>query len=113
MSDNYFKGCPPKMGGFREITEYKTSAFVDNDLQNYFGLPRDDSYRLFLQKNGVNLMHTEYAYLRNNHSCFANRCIYNNPRTLINPAVFTQDMNIYNNMPQGIQCKRYADYRLI
>ena len=112
MCDNFFKGCPPKMGGFREITEYKTNAFMENDLQRYFGTPRDDMYRVYLQQNGMNLMNNEWIYLRNNHSCFANRCIYSNPRTLVPPVVFTNDMHIYNNVPQGIPCKQYADYRL-
>lgn len=112
MVDNYFKGCPPKMGGFREITEYKSSTLVNNDLQRYFHTPRDDDYRFYLQNNGRNILNAEYLYYRNNNSCFSNRCIYNNPTTLIPPYVFQKDMYIYNNVPQGIPCQQYNDYRL-
>lgn len=112
MTDNYFRGCPPKMGGFREITEYQTSAIVDNNLQKRFNLPRDDEYRFFLQNNGNRLMNIQYLYYKYNNSCFNNRCIYSNDTTGIDPIVFTRDMYIYNNMPKGIPCQRYKDYRL-
>lgn len=117
MTDNYFKNCPPKMGGFREMTDYRTATLANESIKKINNISRDDNYRYYLQTQGSKLANNEWNYLRDNHSCWTNQCIFNQRRTLIDPSVFTQEMIKNNTLltqtpTPGYPCKRYPDYRL-
>lgn len=115
MTDNFYKGiCPPKSGpGFRELSNYTNNLNMNLNISNKNSIKRDDEYRLFLQKNGMKIIENEWNKLRNNNSCAPNNCIFKNPKTLVHPYTFNEEMERNNNtLTQKYECKQYDDYRL-
>jgi hypothetical protein len=102
--DNYFLNCPPKMGGFREITNYKTNILYNEFIKYKMGLLRDDDYRIFLQRNGNNLIDANNIYLYDNYYCWNNKCAFNQKRTLVHPVVFDQEMERNNDYSKRFDC---------
>ena len=98
MTDNYFIGCPPKMGGFREMTSYYPNTVLNEQIRFNNDIRRDDEYRYFLQQNAENLEKTEWDYLRSNYSCFPNECIFDNKRTLVHPKTFNDEIKKYDTL---------------
>ena len=98
MADNFYKGCPPKMGGFRELTSYYPNTVLNEQIRFNNNIRRDDEYRYFLQQNAEDLEKKEWEYLRTNYSCFPNECIFDNKRTLIHPKVFNEELYKYNTL---------------
>jgi hypothetical protein len=115
--DNYYKNCPAKMDDGRFTTNYKTSSCINEYIKYVNGITRDDDYRLFLQMNADKLMNIEWDHLKKNDSCWNNACVHNYPLRM-DPRDFTKerlDANLLfqkNSLPDTLQCKRYADYRL-
>jgi hypothetical protein len=114
MTDNYFKGCPAKMGDARFLTDYRSSTTRDQYNKHINHIVRDDDYRMFLQKNGANIMDKEWTYLRKNESCWPNECIHIFP-TRSTPGMLFEEMNLYDNVREkgcGPKCKPQPDYRV-
>ena len=117
MCDNYFQNCPPKMGGFREITDYQTNAFTNELMKQKLNIVRDDQYRVYLQTHGQQILDNTWNYFKDNYSCWNNQCIFTNPRTMVNPIVFPAEMKRWNGLMDNTNiyyypCETKPDYRL-
>ena len=117
MCDNYFQNCPPKMGGFRELTNYQTDAFINEQIKQNLNIVRDDQYRVFLQNNGQQILDNTWDFYKNNYSCWNNQCIFRNKRTIIPPTVFPEEMKRWNGLTDNSNiyiypCELSPDYRL-
>lgn len=110
MCDNFYTNCPPRMGGFREITEYKTPGLLEENIKDYFGIVRDDTYRIFLQQNGQQILNMERQFLNDNYACHNNRCVFHQPYTLVDPVTYTDEMLRYNYQADQIPCYPYKNY---
>lgn len=117
MGDNFFNTCPAKSGpGFRELGNYTNNVNMNQRIAYNNGISRDDEYRLFLQQNGQKIINSEWNYLKNNNSCWLNGCIFDNPKTLVHPVIFNEEMKKNNGILTGRQteeyaCRKYKDYR--
>ena len=115
--DNYYKNCPPRMDDGRFTTNYKTSSTIEEYIKYVNGITRDDDYRLFLQLNATKMMDSEWMWFRKNDSCWNNACVHNYPLRM-DPKDFEQERKKANmlfqkkQLPDNLQCPRYADYRL-
>jgi hypothetical protein len=119
--DNYFHNCPPMMEDQgRPLSDFKSSTRRNEYIKYINDIWRDDEYRLFLQKNGKEIMDREFAYHKQNNSCFVNPCVHIYP-TRQSPRQFVQERQAYDsifNLKTNKQfanlrvCPPYADYRL-
>src|SRR5690606_28863493 len=119
--DNYFQSCPPMMeDGGRHMNDYQSATRRNEYIKYVNDIWRDDQYRLFLQLNGKEIMDREWAYNRQNNSCWVNDCVHNYP-TRQNPRQFFQEREAYDSifnlktnkeMAPLRQCRKYRDFRL-
>lgn len=117
MCDNFYNNCPPKMNYFdRMIGSYEPNTALNQKIAYSNGISRDDDYRTFLQMNGAELADQEWAYLRQNNSCFPNECVFTNKRSLVHPSYFEGEMKRNNELltapHEPYICKPYADNRM-
>ncbi len=115
--DNFFKNCPAVMSDGRQFTDYKTDTRRNEYIKYINNVIRDDDYRVFLQKNGENILDNEWQYNKKQMSCHENECIHKYPtRTL--PQYFPKERQAFDdlfapNRPhQNHTCENYKDYRL-
>ena len=118
--DNFYSNCPPMMSDSRHLTDYRSSIRMNDYIRYVNNIWRDDDYRLFLQKNGKQIMDREWKYLKKNSSCFVNPCVHNYP-TRVNNNQLIQEKIIYDsifdkNTNEQLKafrvCCQYDDYRL-
>lgn len=117
MTDNYFKNCPAKMSFPIHFTDWKTATRRNEYVKYINDIVRDDDYRMFLQKNGGQLMENDWAYSKNKMGCWENGCIHVYPTRTI-PQFFPQERRDFDAFfnpkvrPYLInRCKKYADYK--
>lgn len=118
MCDNFFGcQCPPKSGpGFRELTNYKNSTLMNEEIRYANKIPREDQYRQFLINNGKEMSNQEWNYMRANHSCWLNECAFRS-NTMIPPSQFPYEMDRNNQLltnpnHEPYVCKKYQDMRM-
>lgn len=119
--DNYFKNCPPMMEDQgRHLGDYKTATRRNEYIKYINDIVRDDQYRLFLQKNGKEILDREWSWQRKNNSCWENDCVHNYPTRSL-PRHMWQEREAYDSItnPKTHQalaplrkCESWADYRL-
>lgn len=119
--DNYFQNCPAMMNdGFRAITDYQTPTRRNEYIKYVNDIQRDDQYRLFLQLNGQKILDREWAYLRQNHSCWDNDCVHKYPLRQ-STAQFIEERQLYDSifdkrtnaqLANMRVCTKYPDFRL-
>jgi hypothetical protein len=114
MTDNYWKGCPPKMSDGRFLTDYRTAVRREEYIKQLNGFIRDDEYRMFLVNNASDIANNTWSHLRQNNSCWLNECVHNYP-TRVNPAQFVEERKNYDQLRKPHEpkfvCKVYRDYR--
>lgn len=78
--DNFFHDCPPMMSdGGRQLGDFKTATRRNEYIKYINDIWRDDRYRLFLQKNGKEILDREWQYHKDNNKCWESECIHNYP----------------------------------
>lgn len=117
--DNFYHNCPPKMDG-RHLGNYQTATRRNEYIKFVNDVYRDDQYRLFLQKNGTELLDNMWNYQKGYNSCPVTECIHHYPlRT--NPRQFVQEREAYDSihdmdtnasLAHMRTCIPVADYRL-
>lgn len=108
--DNYYVGCPPKMGpGSRYLTNYYSETRRDEDIKFINGMWRDDDYRYFLQTNGEEILEKEFDYLKN-RSCFVKECVHKFPGRSSNNQMVMERL-LYNSLSNPTTCVKYKDLR--
>jgi hypothetical protein len=116
--DNYYQNCPPKMSDGRQFTDYRSSSRREEFEKNIVGFTRNDDYRMFLQKNGNQIMNEEWAYLKQTKMCPVKECVHIYP-TRPNPSTFLEERINYDELSKHpnsrtalFPCKKYNDYRI-
>lgn len=113
--DNFFQNSPAIMSDGRSFTDYTDDTRRNEKIKMMNNIKRDDDYRLFLQKNGQELMDREWKYNKKNNGPWETECVHVYPtRTL--PQFFDIENNDYNNLsilnhPRK-KCMVYKDYRM-
>ena len=70
MDNRYFNyGCPALMQDGRFLTNYVRSRVFDQNIRNLNGIDSVQDYKLFLQKNGDNILNRERAQLNKLYTC--------------------------------------------
>ena len=119
--DNYFKGCPARMGFVPHITDYRPADTINQHIMRINGIVRDDDYRIMLQQNAETIMDRQFGVLKDMYSCQTNCCIHNNPSTRTTPGSNYAELKLYNavrtnKLRQGDNgypvCKNGPDYRM-
>jgi hypothetical protein len=119
--DNFFTSCPPKMNDQgRHLSDFKTSTAKNEYIKYINNIWRDDQYRLFLQQNGKQILDNEFAYYKNNASCWTNDCVHNYPLRQNNRQMAQeraaydsiQDPRTHSALASQRVCTQYKDYRL-
>jgi hypothetical protein len=108
--DNYFKGCPAKMGHFRELTDYRPNDTTNQHIMRINGVVRDDDYRMMLQQNAETIMDRQFGVLKNLYSCQTNACIHNDPMTRTTPGSHYAELKRYNAVRTNQMKKCDANY---
>ncbi len=119
--DNYFQNCPPMMeDGGRHLGDYKTATRRNEYVKYINDIWRDDQYRLFLQKNGQEILDKEWGWHKKHNACWASDCIHNYPTRAL-PRHFQQEREAYDSiydmrtnkqLEPMRQCQKYDDFRL-
>jgi hypothetical protein len=118
--DNFYNGCPPKMGDSRFLTDYRTSNTREEYIKAINGITREHDYRDFLQKKGSEIMDKEWGYLKSKKSCTSKRCVHSYP-TRVSPGQNHEEMTKYNDIqskkilpgdPKYPSCGKLNDYRM-
>lgn len=118
--DNYFKGCPARMGHVPHITDYRPADTINQNIMRMNGIVRDDDYRMMLQQNAESIMDRQFTVLRDMYSCQTNCCIHNYP-TRTSPGSNYNELKLYNavrsnQIKRGDKnypaCQNGADYRM-
>lgn len=114
MTDNFFKGCPPRMDDGRFITDYRPADTVNLRIMALNGIHRDDDYRMFLQKNASQIMDNQWRVTRQTQSCHTNACIHNYPTRSTNRMNY-EELKTYNavrsRQAPPPPCRNLPDYR--
>jgi hypothetical protein len=71
-SDNKFgesSNCPALMNDSRLFTNYLLNSKLNSYVKKVNGITDENTYRLFLQKNGSKIMDNERAFMSTNKRC--------------------------------------------
>ena len=119
--DNFRKGCPARMGHFRELTDYRPNDTINQNIMRINGIVRNDDYRMMLQQNAETIIDSQFNILKNHYSCQTNACIHNEPMTRTTPGSHYAEFKRYNavrtnkikkNDPDYPKCNKAPDYRM-
>ena len=73
MDNRYYKyGCPALMSDCRFITSYVDSDVVNQYIRHVNKIKSSNDFRMFLQKNGEQIINKERAFLINKNTCSVN-----------------------------------------
>ena len=108
--DNFFQTCPAKMSDGRHITDYQSSTRRDEYIRYLNNIYRDDDYRLFLQKNGKEIMKNEQAFYNKYSKCWVNDCIHHYPTRSL-PQHLIQERKAFDSIFNIETNKLYAPLR--
>ena len=110
--DNYFKECPPRLEDGHFITEYRNNTRINEYIKYLNGIERDDDYRMFLQKNGKDIMDKEWDFLKNTQSCWTNSIIHDYPSRM-DPRKLNEELLRYNmRYSKGTVKPTFKDFRM-
>lgn len=119
--DNFFHNCPPMMeDGGRHLGDFQTATRRNEYIKYINDIWRDDQYRVFLQKNGKEILDREWKFHKENNSCYVNDCVHHYPTRSL-PRHFVQERQAHdsrfhlqdrNKMTPMRRCVKYNDYRL-
>ena len=90
MTDNFYTNCPAKID-YRELTDYRLNAIINDDIKAKYGITNEEDYRQFIKDKGmsINKMPNQCWHTSNVH-------IYN---TRQDPFTFTTEaINSSNNI---------------
>lgn len=91
MTDNFYTNCPAKID-YRELTDYRLNAIINDDIKTKNGITNEEDFRQFIKDKG-----TSAVYIMPNQ-CWhtSNVHIYN---TRQDPSTFTTEaINSSNNI---------------
>lgn len=114
--DNYYKECPAVMN-YSQITDYRQASVREQYVRNLNNMVSEHDYRNFLQKNGANIMNTEWSLLSNAYGCQPNVCIHTSPLHQTQKEQIIEN-KLYNAVrtgkvdPSVAKCPNYEDYRM-
>jgi hypothetical protein len=116
MTDNFFKSCPPKMEDGRLFLDARTAVRREEYIKFINNIVRDDEHRMFYQKNAETIMDKEWAYNRQNKSCWLKECVHTYP-TRVYPPWFVEERKNYDSLnnplrTQKFACRKGNDYRM-
>jgi hypothetical protein len=110
--DNYFQNCPPKMQDQgRPLSDFQSPTRRNEFIKYSNDIYRDDQYRLFLQKNGKEIMDREWNYYGQTARCWDNDCVHNYPTRSL-PSDYYNEMQAYNSIFNQNTNKEYAPLRV-
>lgn len=69
MSDNKYFMCPPLMEDCRHVTNFTPNSVMNEYIKDTYGIVNNNTYRTFLQKNGLKLMKSEKQFMEGQYSC--------------------------------------------
>ena len=73
MDNRYYKhGCPALMSDSRFITSWVDSDVVNQYIRHVNKIKSSNDFRMFLQKNGEQIINKERAFLVNKNTCNVN-----------------------------------------
>ena len=77
MDNRYYKhGCPALMSDCRFITSWVDSDVVNQYIRHVNKIKSSNDFRMFLQKNGEQIINKERAFLINKNTCNVNgKCV--------------------------------------
>jgi hypothetical protein len=114
--DNFYKNYPAVMSDGRTFTDYKSETRRNEYIKYTNDIRRDDDYRMFLQKNGKELMDKEFSSFKGGDNEYRD-CVHNYPTRSL-PHLFAAEMNDYNALSDPnhkvdpSKCTVFKDYRL-
>ena len=116
MTDNFFKSCPPKMADGRLFLDARTAVRREEYVKFINNIVRDDEHRMFYQKNAETIMDKEWAYNRQNKSCWLTECVHTYP-TRVYPPWFVEERKNYDSLSNPLRTKKFPcpkahDYRM-
>lgn len=83
--DNFYLNCPAKMSDGRIFTDYRSDTRKNEYIKYLNNITRDDDYRIFLQKNGKQIIENEFNYYKKKQSCNDMRCVHQYPTQVYAP----------------------------
>ena len=107
--DNFHIGCPARMSDGRFLTDHRTANTREQYIKAINGFVNDDEFRLFLQKNGEQIMDKEWDVLRKKNSCHTECCIHTLP-TRATQGQSYDELRLYNAVKTGKLKKNDKDY---
>lgn len=115
--DNYFNECPAMMDDGRLFTDYRSSQVREELFRQKHCVVSENESRTLRIENAEEIMDGEWAYLRQNKSCFPNRntCYHNNPRVGTSTIENNAELLAYNGIIAPPPCpstRDCSDYRL-
>ena len=54
MTDNFYTNCPAKID-YRELTDYRLNAIINDDIKAKYGITNEEDYRQFIKDNGMSI----------------------------------------------------------
>jgi hypothetical protein len=73
MDNRYYKfGCPPLMSDCRFITSWVDSDVVNQYIRHVNKIKSSNDFRMFLQKNGEQIINKERAFVIKKNTCNVN-----------------------------------------
>ena len=54
MTDNFYTNCPAKID-YRELTDYRLNAIINDDIKAKHGITNEEDYRQFIKDNGMSI----------------------------------------------------------
>lgn len=115
--DNFFKSCPPRMEDGRLFLDARTAVRREEYVKFINNIVRDDEHRMFYQKNAESIMDKEWAYTRQNKSCWLKECVHKYP-TRVYPPWFVEERQNYDSLNSSLprtkklECQKFNDYRM-
>lgn len=120
--DNYYFNCPARMDDGHFLTDYRTASTREDQTkykiyeQTGINLERNDDYRVYLQKNGINMINQQWKYERTYDSCINNGCAHQyplrqNPKDFRTERIQAGLLLTSAVLPASMACKKYDDYR--
>lgn len=100
MTDNFFINCPAK-GFNRDLTDFRPSSEMNEQIMKDNGLKNYDDYREYIIKNGTSALPV-YG-----KRCWNNENIHNQKTARQNPSTFYNDIVKSNTNLKKI----YAEYK--
>ena len=54
MTDNFYTNCPAKID-YRELTDYRLNAIINDDIKAKYGITNEEDYRQFIKDKGMSI----------------------------------------------------------